>query len=35
MTEMLKKALKHEQELNEKLRERVMELETENKTLRL
>lgn len=33
MTEALKRALKHEQALNEQLRERVMELETENKTL--
>jgi hypothetical protein len=33
MTEALKRALKHEQNLNEQLRERVMELETENKTL--
>ena len=35
MTEALKRALKHEQVLNEQLRERVMELETENKTLKL
>jgi hypothetical protein len=35
MTEALKRALKHEQALNEQLRERVMELETENKTLKL
>ncbi len=31
----LNRALKHEQDLNEQLRERVMELETENKTLKL
>ena len=35
MTEVLKRALKHEQALNELLRERVMELETEVKTLKL
>lgn len=35
MTEALKRALKHEQALNEQLRERVMELETELNMLRL
>lgn len=35
MTEALKRALKHEQGLNEQLCERVMELETENKILKL
>ena len=35
MTEALKRALKHEQELNERMRERIMELETQVKTLRL
>jgi len=35
MIEVLKRALKHEQALNELLRERVMELETENKMLKL
>ena len=35
MTEALKRALQHEQVLNEKLRERVMELEIEVKTLKL
>lgn len=35
MTEALKRALKHEQALNEQLRERVMELENELNTLRL
>ncbi len=35
MTEALKRALKHEQALNEALRERVMELENELNTLRL
>jgi hypothetical protein len=33
MTNALRRALIHEQNLNEQLRERVMELETENKTL--
>ena len=35
MTDALKRALKHEQELNEKMRERIMELEQEVKTLSL
>lgn len=35
MVDALKRALKHEQELNEQLRERVMELEIEIKTLKL
>ena len=35
MTDALKRALRHEQALNEKLRERVMELEIEVKTLKL
>ena len=35
MTDALKRALLHEQALNEQLRERIMELETENKTLKL
>ena len=35
MEKILKKALAHEQALNELLRERVMELETEVKTLKL
>ena len=35
MTDALKRALQHEQALNEKLRERVMELEIEVKTLKL
>ena len=35
MTEALKRALKHEQALNEQLRERVMELEIEVKMLQL
>lgn len=35
MEKILKKALAHEQNLNEQLRERVLELETENKILKL
>jgi len=35
MEKILKKALAHEQALNEQLRERVLELETENKMLQL
>lgn len=35
MEKTLKKALAHEQQLNENLRERVLELEMEVKTLRL
>ena len=35
MTDVLKRALKHEQTLNEQLRERVMELENELNMLRL
>ena len=35
MTEALKRALRHEQELNERMRERIMELETQVKTLQL
>ncbi len=35
MEKILKKALAHEQALNEQLRERVLELETENKMLKL
>lgn len=35
MERILTSALKHEQDLNETLSERILELETENKTLKL
>ena len=35
MERILRNALKHEQDINETMNERIMKLETENKTLKL